>query len=324
MTTPDSAPNTVPDSEPDSVIEAHGLRKHYGSFEAVGGIDFRVQRGECFGFLGPNGAGKSTTMRMIYRAIPVGGGQLRILGHEVGTGANDRAIKRRIGVVPQEFNLDERLSARDNLQVFARFYGLYGRAAAERVDQVLAAMALQDRHHAAIETLSGGLKRRVQIARGLLGNPDILVLDEPTTGLDPTVRNILWNQLFELKRGNTTLILSTHYMDEAEKLCDRLVIMDGGRIIAAGTPPELIDAHTAPYVVELRVSDADADATIAARFATHIVHHQRVAERLLLYTDDGEGLLHAVVQGFPDYMATLRHANLEDVFVRITGRALDR
>ncbi|MAE77556.1 MAG: ABC transporter [Planctomycetes bacterium] len=226
-----------------AIIRASNLRKNYGDFEAVRGISFAVNKGECFGFLGPNGAGKTTTMRMIYRAAPIGGGRLEVLGLDVGAGGNDRAIKRRLGVVPQEYNLDERLSARENLTVFARFYELYGPAAAARVAELLAFVGLEERPDLPVAALSGGLKRRVQIARGLLGDPDIVVLDEPTTGLDPTARNALWERLLELKGRGVTLVLTTHYMDEAYRLCDRLMIMDRGVIIAEGCPDELITAH---------------------------------------------------------------------------------
>jgi lipooligosaccharide transport system ATP-binding protein len=305
------------------IIEARALSKRYGELEAVRGIDFAIERGECFGFLGPNGAGKSTTMRMIYRATPLGGGSLRILGHEVGKGENDRVIKRGLGVVPQEYNLDERLSARENLQVFARFYGLGRQAAAERVAELLAFVALADRPDAPIQTLSGGLKRRVQIARGLLGKPEIVVLDEPTTGLDPQVRNALWEKLLELKRQGTTLVLTTHYMDEAEKLCDRLVIMDQGRIVAQGSPRELIRAHATPYVVELLAPDPRVTAELESVLVERASFTGRLAERLLLYTGDGESLMREVVRSHPEIVATLRHATLEDVFLRITGRGLE-
>jgi lipooligosaccharide transport system ATP-binding protein len=306
----------------DPVIQARGLSKRYGALEAVRGIDFTIERGECFGFLGPNGAGKSTTMRMIYRATPLGGGSLRILGHEVGAGENDRRIKRRLGVVPQEYNLDERLSARENLEVFARFYGLRGQAAARRVAELLAFVAIEDRPDAPIQTLSGGLKRRVQIARGLLGSPEILILDEPTTGLDPQVRNTLWDKLIDLKRNGTTLVLTTHYMDEAEKLCDRLVIMDQGRIVAQGSPRELIRAHVTPYVVELRALDPRVTADLEDLLVERVSYTGHLAERLLLYTEHGENVLREVLHAHPEIGATLRHATLEDVFLRITGRGL--
>ena len=312
-------------------IEASDLRKSYGDFEAVAGIDFAVRRGECFGFLGPNGAGKTTTMRMIYRATPIGGGELTILGLAVGDGQNDRAIKRRLGVVPQEYNLDERLSARQNLRVFARFYGLYGSAAEERIDELLDFAALSDRPDAPILTLSGGLKRRVQIARGLLGDPDILVLDEPTTGLDPSVRNTLWSQLTQLKRRQTTLVLTTHYMDEAEKLCDRLVIMDRGAIVAHGSPAELIAGHVTSHVVELRSSDPGFLQSLAEDLTKDLTKDQggevartaQLAERLLLYSDHGEELIQRVFGQAPAIEATLRRCNLEDVFLAITGHGLD-
>ena len=306
-----------------NAIEARGLRKSYGDFEAVRGIDFDVPQGECFGFLGPNGAGKTTTMRMIYRAAPIGGGEMTILGLAVGAGENDRAIKRRLGVVPQEYNLDERLSARENLRVFARFYGLYGRAAATRIDELLSFAALDDRPDIPILALSGGLKRRVQIARGLLGDPDIVVLDEPTTGLDPGVRNTLWTQLVELKRQNTTLVLTTHYMEEAEKLCDRLVIMDRGAIVAQGSPAELIADHATTHVVELRGDDPAGMETIAAQADALVTRKAHLAERLLLYSDHGEELIRQVVRDAPAIEATLRRSNLEDVFLEITGHGLD-
>jgi lipooligosaccharide transport system ATP-binding protein len=306
----------------DTVIEARDLRKQYGALEAVAGIDFEVVRGECFGFLGPNGAGKSTTMRMLYRATPVDSGTLRILDLDVGRGRNDRLIKRRLGVVPQEYNLDERLSARENLQVFARFYGLYGKAAARRVDELLGFVGLEDRPDAPIVQLSGGQKRRVQIARGLLGSPEILVLDEPTTGLDPTARHALWERLVDLKRRDVTLVLTTHYMDEAEKLCDRLVIMDRGRIVAEGSPAALIAAYATSHVVELRIEDEAELERVEAVLADGARRCGRLAQRLLLYTDDGEGLIRRVVHDHPELVATLRHSNLEDVFLEITGRGL--
>ncbi|ACY16626.1 ABC transporter ATP-binding protein [Haliangium ochraceum] len=309
-------------SRAEPVIEARALRKRYGSFEAVRGIDFTVERGQCFGFLGPNGAGKSTTMRMLYRATPVGAGALRILGHDATTGAEDRAIKRRLGVVPQDINLDERLSARENLRIFARFYGLRGRAADARVAELLAFAELEERAEAPVETLSGGLKRRVQIARGLLGKPAILVLDEPTTGLDPQVRNALWERLARLKHEHTTLVLTTHYMDEAEKLCDQLVIMDRGLVVASGTPEALIAAHVPGFAVELRAAEHARIAALERELGPRAQTAGRLADRLLLFTDDGEGLLRHVLGEHPDVVATLRRSTLEDVFVRITGHGL--
>jgi len=307
----------------DAAIEAIDLTKSYGRIEAVRGIRFHVRRGECFGFLGPNGAGKSTTMRMIYRACPLGGGSLTILGLDVGDGRNDRRIKRRLGVVPQEYNLDERLSARENLAVFARFHRLRGTAARERTDRLLDEVGVADRADVPVELLSGGQKRRVQIARGLIGTPEILVLDEPTTGLDPQARNRLWDHLVALRRRATTLVLTTHYMDEAEKLCDRLVIMDEGRIAAEGSPAELIAAHVAPHVIELRLDD-DAEMERARRsFAADVENTGRLAERLLLYTRDGDDLLRRVAPEWLGCQPTLRRSNLEDVFLRLTGHGLE-
>ena len=304
-------------------IEAKNLRKTYGALEAVRGIDFSVHRGECFGFLGPNGAGNTTTMRMIYRATPIGEGSLTILGLDVGVGTNDRAIKRRLGVVPQEYNLDERLSVRENLTVFGRFYGLRGGPAQTRIDRLLRFAALTDRSDTPVQHLSGGLKRRVQIARGLLGDPDILVLDEPTTGLDPAVRNALWQQLVELKRRDTTLVLTTHYMDEAEKLCDRLVIMDRGGIVAHGSPAELIAQHVTSHVVELHIESEAELESVRQRHASAVSRTARLAERLLLYTDRGEDIIQRVVHESPHVVATLRRSNLEDVLLEITGHGLE-
>ena len=300
-------------------VEARALRKQYGDFVAVDGIDFAVEAGECFGFLGPNGAGKSTTMRMIYRATPVGGGTLRVLGHEA-VPANDRAIKARLGVVPQEYNLDERLSARENLEIFARFYGLTSKARAQRVDELLAFVELEDRPDAKIIELSGGLKRRVQIARGLLGDPDVLVLDEPTTGLDPRARSSLWEKLVALGQRRTTLILTTHYMDEAEKLCDRLVVMDHGKIVAEGTPSGLIHEHVAPHVVEVVMPEEGERARLLEELG--ISSNASLADRLLLYSDDGESLLRAVFAAREGVEARVRPANLEDVFLALTGHGL--
>lgn len=227
----------------ETAVEASALTKSYDGLVAVAGVDFAIRRGECFGFLGPNGAGKTTTMRMIYRASPLGGGSLRVLGYEVGGGENDRLIKREIGVVPQEDNLDQELTVRENLAVFCRFYGIRGAAARARIDDLLRFAGLEAKADARVQHLSGGMKRRALIARGLLGEPRLVVLDEPTTGLDPKARQELWERLFALKRGRATLVLTTHYMEEAERLCDRLVIMDHGKIVAEGAPAELVARH---------------------------------------------------------------------------------
>ncbi len=319
-------------------VEARGLTKRFGALAAVDGIDFTVERGECFGFLGPNGAGKTTTMRMIYRATPVGGGSLRVLGHEVGRGENDRAIKRVIGVVPQEDNLDQELTVRENLSVFARFYGLRGDVARRRIDDLLELAALVEKADSRVQMLSGGMKRRALIARGLLGDPALLVLDEPTTGLDPQARHDLWDRLRVLKRRHrATLLLTTHYMEEAERLCDRLVIMDRGRIVAEGAPRALIERHAPGHVVEIALEDGDGaeggaaegGGAAAGPRAAAVQDLRDAAERaevlsdrLLLYTGDAEGLIARAAHLLPERQALVRKATLEDVFLKITGRRL--
>ncbi|MBI2933453.1 MAG: ATP-binding cassette domain-containing protein [Planctomycetes bacterium] len=306
----------------ENVIAARGLIKRYGTFTAVDGIDFDVHRGECFGFLGPNGAGKTSTMRMIYRAAAVDGGTLMILGWEAADGRHDRAIKARIGVVPQEDNLDQELSVRQNLEVFARFYKLPRPEAARRIDELLKLLRLEEKAHSRAEQLSGGLKRRTQIARGLLGTPEILVLDEPTTGLDPQARHDLWERLNALKRQQATLLLTTHYMDEAERLCDRLVVIDHGKIVAAGSPAELIARHVSPVVVEIELTDG-AVPTEAEALKQHARRVEVLSDRLLLYADHGEQLIAQAAHLMPDRRALQRRTTLEDVFLRITGRRLE-
>ncbi|MBX3461307.1 MAG: ABC transporter ATP-binding protein [Planctomycetes bacterium] len=314
------------------VVKSAGLRKNYGDFVAVDGIDFEIPRGVCFGFLGPNGAGKTTTMRMIYRASPVGSGSLMILGHEAAGGRNDRKIKQKIGVVPQEDNLDQELSVRENLEVFARFYGLSGRQAKARAVELLEFVHLSERADSKVLELSGGMKRRVLIARGLVGEPELVVLDEPTTGLDPQARINLWDRMRDLKRKEATLILTTHYMDEAEQLCDTLVIMDNGKIVAQGRPRDLIKQHVSSHVVEIALTARPAKAgpetsttvsngslaelqSLAQRFEQH-------HDRLLLYVDNGEEVVTRAAQLLPDAETLLRRSTLEDVFLRITGRGL--
>ena len=309
--------------EDDLVIVAKGLTKRYGDFTAVDGIDFEVRRGECFGFLGPNGAGKTTTMRMIYRASPLGGGSLRILGREVGRGENDRAIKREIGVIPQEDNLDQELSVRENLAVFCRFYGIHGAAAERRIAELLEFVKLEEKAHARVLRLSGGMKRRALIARGLLGDPALVVLDEPTTGLDPQARHNLWDRLADLRRRRATLVLTTHYMEEAEQLCDRLVIMDRGKIVAEGTPRALIEAHVSSHVVEVKLGDGAAAREAARELEAGADRVEALQDRLLLYTKDSEGLIARAAHKLPECQATARRATLEDVFLKITGRQLE-
>lgn len=304
-----------------AAVEAIDLRKSYGDFEAVRGIHFSIARNECFGFLGPNGAGKSTTMRMIYRASPVGSGTLRVLGLDASTPANDRAIKARIGVVHQEDNLDQELTVAQTLEVFCRFYGLRGAEARARVDELIAFADLGDKRDRLVITLSGGMKRRLMVARGLIGDPELVVLDEPTTGLDPRARAVLWDRLAALRRRGATLVLTTHYMDEAERLCDRIAMVDGGRIVAEGTPTQLIAAHAARSVVEVDLGEEELP-TALGEIGEHARSAERVGNRYLLYTDD-DALLAAVTAVAPGLPVHLRRGSLEDVFLRITGRGLD-
>ena len=304
------------------VLRARDLCKRFGSFEAVSRVSFAIRRGECFGFLGPNGAGKSTCMRMLYRSALVDGGELEIFGHDASSGREDRAIKRSLGVVPQEDNLDQELRVLENLLVYGRFYGLGGRALRARAEQLLELVQLESKMHARVLELSGGMKRRLLIARGLLGEPEMLVLDEPTTGLDPAARESLWNVLESLKRRSMTLIVTTHYMDEAEKLCDRLVFMDEGRIVAEGEPRELIEQHVAPCVVEFDgLSDAEV-AEIERRLGDLSRGTRRYAGHFLVQTEREQETVALAREVAGGASAMLRRSNLEDVFLELTGRSL--
>jgi lipooligosaccharide transport system ATP-binding protein len=302
------------------MVSARGLYKAYGSFEAVKGIDVDVFKGEVFGFLGPNGAGKSSTMRMIAAVSPVSAGSLQVLGMDPATLGSQ--IRARIGVCPQDNNLDTELSVFENLAVYGRYFGLSRAAAAARADELLAFVQLTDRGKARVEALSGGMKRRLTIARSLVNDPDLLLLDEPTTGLDPQARHQLWDRLFRLKQQGVTLVLTTHYMDEAEQLCDRLVVMDKGLIVAAGSPAELIAEHSTREVMELRfpVGDQDAAAALLDGLAQRV---ELLPDRLLLYTDDGDATASAVQErGLATLSTLVRRSTLEDVFLRLTGRTL--
>lgn len=305
------------------VIEVRDLVKVYGDVRAVDGVSFEVRRGEFFGMLGPNGAGKSTTMRMIYQVTPPTSGDLRVFGLE--SGRQEKAIKRRLGVVPQMDNLDEDLRVLDNLLIYARFNGIRGLDAARRAEELLTFAELQEKRKARVLQLSGGMKRRLTLARGLLNDPEVVVLDEPTTGLDPHVRLNLWNKLDELRSKGITLVMSTHYMDEAERLCDRLVIMDHGRIIAQGEPRALIREHLPPFVVEARGGDADAGyarayESVAERFGAEMV---RSGDRVSIFVRDPDAVMAALrEQGVRLERAFVRPANLEDVFLKLTGRTL--
>jgi lipooligosaccharide transport system ATP-binding protein len=309
----------VPDLQP--LIYARGLVKRFGSFTAVDGIDFDLTRGEAFGFLGPNGAGKSSTMRMIGCVSPPTGGELSILGMDPV--AQGREIRARLGVVPQEDTLDVELTVRENLLVYGRYFGLPRDVIRERTAELLEFVQLSDRAADQVEPLSGGMKRRLTIARSLINEPDILLLDEPTTGLDPQARHVVWDRLFRLKQRGVTLVLTTHYMDEAEQLCDRLVVMDGGKIVASGSPRSLIGQYSTPEVLELRFDPADHDQAAEKVAAVPTERREVLADRILLYVADGETALAAVHGlGLEPVTSLVRRSTLEDVFLRLTGRQL--
>jgi lipooligosaccharide transport system ATP-binding protein len=304
-----------------ALIEARGLTKRFGDRVAVDGIDFSVGRGEVFGFLGPNGAGKTTTMRMIGCVSPVTAGQLRVLGMDPA--ADGPRIRARLGVVPQADTLDTELSVGDNLLVYARYFDIPRSEARQRIDELLQFVQLGDRVNEQVESLSGGMKRRLTIARGLINNPEIILLDEPTTGLDPQARHLLWDRLYRLKQRGTTLVLTTHYMDEAEQLCDRLVVMDHAHIVAAGTPASLIEEYSTREVVELRFTDETRDSVAAPAFADLAERVEMLPDRVLLYTRDGEATVDAVHRrGMAPASVLVRRSTLEDVFLRLTGRSL--
>jgi lipooligosaccharide transport system ATP-binding protein len=303
-----------------ALVEARKLTKRFGDRVAVDGIAFVVQPGEAFGFLGPNGAGKSSTMRMIGCVSHPSDGALSVFGEDVRH--HGPAIRARLGVVPQEDNLDTELTVWDNLVIYGRYFGLPLPLIRERVGPLLEFMQLADRRDARVDPLSGGMKRRLTIARALVNAPELLLLDEPTTGLDPQARHLLWDRLYQLRRDGVSLILTTHYMDEAEQLCDRLVIMDGGRIVAEGTPAQLIATHAAREVVELRVDDAVRDRAQAALASAGRV--ELAGERVLVYTDDSDRVTKAVdAAGLEPSSMLTRRGSLEDVFLIITGRSLD-
>ncbi|MBI5367215.1 MAG: ABC transporter ATP-binding protein [Planctomycetes bacterium] len=334
MTTlPESGPAAAPPAPgPDGVVWARGLRKSYGAFDAVRGIDFAVRAGECFGFLGPNGAGKTSTMKMIYGACSISGGDLSVFG--VDARSDMRRIKRSLGVVPQENNLETELTVRQNLEVFARYFRLSRAEAEARIGELLEVFQLAEKAEVEADKLSGGMKRRLITARALLARPTLLILDEPTTALDPQARHLLWDKLRELRRAGVTQILTTHYMDEAERLCDRLVIMDGGRIIEGGSPAELIARHIGRQVLELTAPAADVPRILAAAQAEPgapdaapaggaPARHELVPEGVLLFAADAEATLHRVrAAGVPIGAARLRQATLEDVFLKVAGRRL--
>ncbi len=302
----------------ESLVHARGLTKVYGGTTAVAGVDFDVAKGEAFGFLGPNGAGKSSTMRMIGCVSPVSSGVLRVLG--LDPERDGSRIRDRLGVVPQEDTLDNELTVEENLVVYGRYFDLSRRAAREKAAQLLDVVQLRERGGDRVESLSGGMKRRLVIARSLVNDPDLLLLDEPTTGLDPQARHAVWDRLYRLKQQGVTLVLTTHYMDEAEQLCDRLVIMDGGRIVAEGSPWELISRYSTREVLELRLPPGT---ELNGRLDGLADRVEELPDRILLYTDDGEGAAEAVHDRGVRPVATLvRRSSLEDVFLRLTGRSL--
>jgi lipooligosaccharide transport system ATP-binding protein len=302
------------------LIAARQLVKRFGEFTAVDGIDVAVRPGESFGFLGPNGAGKSSTMRMIGCVSPPTSGDLHIFGLDATR--NGKQIRARMGVVPQLDQLDEQLSVADNLILYGRYFDIPRAECKRRAGELLDFVQLTERAGDRIESLSGGMKRRVSIARSLINEPDLLLLDEPTTGLDPQARHVLWDRLYRLKQRGVTLVLTTHYMDEAEQLCDRLVVMDGGRIVAEGSPIDLIREHSPREVVELRYPAGSNEAH--AHEVDGIGHRREVLpDRILIYADDGEVALKEVhARGSAPESALVRRSSLEDVFLKLTGRAL--
>ena len=304
-----------------STLMARGLQKSYAGFEAVKGVDFEISGGECYGFLGPHGAGKTTTMKMIYGAVIPSGGGLSVAGLDVYR--NEREIKRRIGVVPQENNLDDELGVRENLLIYGRYYDLPKKTVLQRTDELLEFVQLSDKVDARVEQLSGGMKRRLLIARALINDPEIVVLDEPTTGLDPQARHLVWDRLRALTDEGKTLVLTTHYMEEAARLCDRLVIMEGGRIIAGGTPKQLVQEHVSPQVLEFRARAGVIDGLIPLVEPVADAVERTGEEVLLVYTEEAEDLVGRVQRADVDLENTVqRQAGLEDVFLRLTGRSL--
>ncbi|NLJ45704.1 MAG: ABC transporter ATP-binding protein [Treponema sp.] len=305
----------------DIMIKARGLTKDFGEVRAVDSVDFEVRKGEAFGLLGPNGAGKSTTMRMIASVSRRTGGELSILGMDPNEYGPD--IRGHLGVVPQQDNLDVEIRVRDNLLVYGRYFGLPMKFLGPKADELIEFVQLTEKAKAKVDTLSGGMKRRLTIARALINEPDILLLDEPTTGLDPQARHILWDRLFRLKEAGVTLVITTHYMDEAEQLCDRLIVMDKGKIMAEGTPAGLIREYSSREVVELRFG-SDRNAVLAGELRDFGDRIEVLPDRILIYTDTGEEDLARIVErGLRPLTSLVRRSSLEDVFLRLTGRSLN-
>jgi lipooligosaccharide transport system ATP-binding protein len=323
------APNEAPldpsrtisaESAEPALITARGLTKRFGEFVAVDHVDFDVAAGESFGFLGPNGAGKTSTMRMIGCVSPISAGHLRVMGMDPAR--DGPRIRARLGVVPQQDALDAELTVRENLVIYGRYFGLERSEVSRRADELLEFAQLTERADDQVEPLSGGMKRRLTIARSLINEPTVLLLDEPTTGLDPQARHLLWDRLYRLKQRGVTLVLTTHYMDEAEQLCDRLVVMDKARIVAHGSPRELIEQYSTREVAELRFAPGVAE-TLDGQLDGIAERVENLPDRVLLYADDGDAAAIAVhARGLKPESVLVRRSSLEDVFLRLTGRSL--
>jgi lipooligosaccharide transport system ATP-binding protein len=302
------------------LIVAKDLTKHFGTMVAVDGISFEIAQGEAFGFLGPNGAGKTSTMRMIASVSPVTSGSLSVLGLDPAT--HGPAIRARLGVVPQENNLDTELTVEENLMIYGRYFDLPRSEIRMRIEELLDFAQLSDRKKSKVEPLSGGMKRRLTIARGLINRPEMLILDEPTTGLDPQARHLLWDRLYRLKQVGVTLIITTHYMDEAEQLCDRLVIMDKGKIVGEGSPRQLIEQHSTREVIELRFRTGQQEKEVD-KLSGLGKRQEILPDRVLIYSDDADQTLDEIhSDGLEPETTLVRRSTLEDVFLHLTGRSL--
>lgn len=305
----------------ETLVKARGLTKRFDDLLAVDAIDFDIAKGKAFGFLGPNGAGKTSTMKMISTVSPITEGEMSVFGLDPRT--QGRQIRQRIGVVPQEDNLDVELTVSENLYVYGRYHDMSRPEIRERTKELLDFAQLSDRADSPVEPLSGGMKRRLTIARALINDPELVILDEPTTGLDPQARHLLWDRLYRLKQRGSTLIITTHYMDEAEQLCDRLVVMDKAKIVAEGSPRGLIEEYAPREVVELRFADGhkeDAESKLEGLASRYEV----LADRVLLYTDDADDTQRGIAsRGLDPEQVLVRRSTLEDVFLRLTGRRLD-
>ena len=304
----------------EELIVARGLTKKFGDFTAVDGIDFSVYRGESFGLLGPNGAGKSTTMRIIGATSQRTSGDITILGKDPEKFGPQ--IRAHLGVIPQKDNLDEQLTVTENLYIYGRYFGLSPKFIKGKVDELLEFAQLEEKRDAKVESLSGGMKRRLTIARALVSEPDILMLDEPTTGLDPQARHILWDRLFRLKEKGVTLVITTHFMDEAEQLCERLIVIDRGKIMAEGSPTDLIKRYSSKEVLEVRFG-SEKNEELAEKLKDKCERLEVLPDRVLLYAEDAEKSLEDIMKsGMHPKTSLVRRSSLEDVFLRLTGRTL--